>query len=94
MSKRINIRYDLYDETGWVDSTEYVVWMELTETFRELKERFIQDWEPANEVHVVGYEETDEKDAPLYDEDVTIASVYKPRMKLVFCNIALFDDLK
>jgi hypothetical protein len=98
MSERsflITIRYDLHDLLGNVDRTKFSMMINMNETLKDVKERFKQDWDLyGTEFHLIGYEETDNIDVPLYDEDVQVSSVYKPGFNLIFADIALTDDLK
>ena len=54
-----------------------------------------EDWEPENEVYLIGYEESETTDAPLYDDSITIESIHRPGLVLVFSSIPPNnDDLK
>jgi hypothetical protein len=86
----LQIRYDIYQEGEEKFESRFFLIMLLSETLKQLKER-IQSWE-TYDVHLIGYEVSESEDAPLYDEDVTLGSVYKDKIVLVFSNVSLAND--
>lgn len=82
----INIRLEIYEEGHPKFDSRFVLLMYLSETLKHIKER-IQRWHP-DALHLIGYETPDGEETPLYDEDVTIASVYdKEKTVLIFSSI-------
>jgi hypothetical protein len=86
----IQIRYDIHEEGQDKFESRFFLFMFLSETLGQIKER-IKRWEP-NAVHLIGYELSKTEDVPLYDEDVTIGSLYKDKIVFVFSNLALVTD--
>jgi hypothetical protein len=91
----VGIRYDCHGQfDGTILTSNMVMIADVNTTLRELGESLKSNWEPDNCVYLIGFEETEDKDAPIYDDSVTLGSVIRPGLVLVYANIPLEDDVK
>jgi hypothetical protein len=88
----VGIRYDCHNDDGSIASTNIVLIAELSDTLEDIANEISAMY--FNTVYLLGYVETPEKDEVLYDDTVTIGSIHKPGMILVYANVPLPNDLK
>jgi len=91
----VGIRYDYHEDDGKIVSSNIVMIVDLVRTLEDITQMMKEDWEPENDVYLIGYEESETTDAPLYDDSITIESIHSPGLVLVFSSIPPSnDDLK